>query len=38
MDSLEKELTQCDIPLKPGEFLATRVGVAVVRLRSSSGC
>jgi tight adherence protein B len=27
MDSLEKELTQCDIPLKPGEFLATRVGV-----------
>ena len=22
MDSLEKELTQCDIPLKPGEFLA----------------
>jgi tight adherence protein B len=29
MDSLEKELTQCDIPLKPGEFLATRVGVVV---------
>jgi tight adherence protein B len=29
MDSLEKELTQCDIPLKPGEFLATRVGVMV---------
>jgi len=28
MDSLEKELTQCDIPLKPGEFLATRMGVA----------
>jgi tight adherence protein B len=27
MDSLEKELTQCDIPLKPGEFLAVRVGV-----------
>jgi tight adherence protein B len=26
MDSLEKELTQCDIPLKPGEFLAVRVG------------
>jgi tight adherence protein B len=30
MDSLEKELTQCDIPLKPGEFLATRVGVMVL--------
>jgi tight adherence protein B len=30
MDSLEKELTQCDIPLKPGEFLAVRVGVVVV--------
>jgi tight adherence protein B len=29
MDSLEKELTQCDIPLKPGEFLATRLGVMV---------
>jgi tight adherence protein B len=26
MDALEKELTQCDIPLKPGEFLALRVG------------
>ena len=26
MDNLEKELTQCDIPLKPGEFLAVRVG------------
>jgi tight adherence protein B len=26
MDTLEKELTQCDIPLKPGEFLALRVG------------
>jgi tight adherence protein B len=26
LDSLEKELTQCDIPLKPGEFLAIRVG------------
>jgi tight adherence protein B len=25
MDSLEKELTQCDIPLKPGEFLGVRV-------------
>lgn len=30
MDGLEKELTQCDIPLKPGEFLATRIGVIVV--------
>jgi tight adherence protein B len=30
MDSLEKELTQCDIPMKPGEFLALRViGVVV---------
>src|SRR5271170_5886513 len=28
MDSLEKELTQCDIPLKPGEFLAVRIGAA----------
>jgi tight adherence protein B len=27
MDTLEKELTQCDIPLKPGEFLALRVVV-----------
>jgi tight adherence protein B len=26
MDVLEKELTQCDIPLKPGEFLAVRTG------------
>jgi len=25
LDTLEKELTQCDIPLKPGEFLAVRV-------------
>jgi tight adherence protein B len=25
MDNLEKELTQCDIPLKPGEFLLLRV-------------
>ncbi len=25
LDSLEKELTQCDIPMKPGEFLALRV-------------
>jgi tight adherence protein B len=30
MDNLEKELTQCDIPLKPGEFLAARCGAAVV--------
>jgi tight adherence protein B len=30
MDNLEKELTQCDIPLKPGEFLAARLGLAVV--------
>jgi tight adherence protein B len=29
MDLLEKELTQCDIPMKPGEFLALRV-IAVV--------
>jgi tight adherence protein B len=28
MDDLEKKLTQSDIPLKPGEFLATRIGVA----------
>jgi tight adherence protein B len=27
LDNLEKQLTQCDIPLKPGEFLAARVGV-----------
>jgi tight adherence protein B len=30
MDTLEKELTQCDIPLKPGEFLAVRFGGSVV--------
>jgi len=30
MENLEKELTQCDIPLKPGEFLAARLGVAVL--------
>src|SRR5471030_2145914 len=30
MDSLERELTQCDIPLKPGEFLAARCGVVIV--------
>jgi len=28
MDNLEKELTQCDIPLKPGEFVAVRIGAA----------
>src|SRR5579871_281183 len=27
MDDLEKKLTQSDIPLKPGEFLAARIGV-----------
>jgi tight adherence protein B len=27
MDTLEKELTQCDIPLKPGEFLAIRTAL-----------
>jgi tight adherence protein B len=30
MDTLEKELTQCDIPLKPGEFLAVRFGAVVL--------
>jgi tight adherence protein B len=30
MDDLEKELTQCDIPLKPGEFLALRVAGVIV--------
>jgi tight adherence protein B len=30
MDSLEKELTQCDIPLKPGEFLLFRVAAVVI--------
>jgi tight adherence protein B len=30
MDSLEKELTQCDIPLKPGEFLLIRMAAVVV--------
>jgi tight adherence protein B len=30
MDVLEKELTQCDIPLKPGEFLAVRFGLVVL--------
>jgi tight adherence protein B len=32
LDSLEKELTQCDIPLKPGEFLAVRVGAGLLTL------
>ena len=32
MDYLEKELTQCDIPLKPGEFLAVRFGAVVLAL------
>ena len=30
MENLEKELTQCDIPMKPGEFLALRFGAAIV--------
>jgi len=30
MDNLERELTQCDIPLKPGEFLAVRFGGAIL--------
>jgi tight adherence protein B len=30
MDHLERELTQCDIPLKPAEFLMVRVGVVVL--------
>jgi len=30
MDTLEKELTQCDIPLKPGEFLALRLAGVIV--------
>jgi tight adherence protein B len=30
MDSLEKELTQCDIPLKPGEFVAVRIGAVIL--------
>jgi tight adherence protein B len=30
MDTLEKELTQCDIPLKPGEFLAVRFGLVIL--------
>jgi tight adherence protein B len=30
MDHLERELTQCDIPLKPHEFLAVRAGAVVL--------
>jgi tight adherence protein B len=30
LDNLEKELTQCDIPLKPAEFLAARFGAAIL--------
>ena len=30
MDHLERELTQCDIPLKPHEFLAVRAGGVVL--------
>jgi tight adherence protein B len=30
LDSLEKELTQCDIPLKPAEFLMMRFGVGIL--------
>jgi tight adherence protein B len=30
MENLEKELTQCDIPLKPGEFIAARLGLSVL--------
>ena len=29
MDTLEKELTQCDIPLKPYEFILVRIGVVI---------
>jgi tight adherence protein B len=29
METLEKELTQCDIPLKPGEFIAARLGLSL---------
>ena len=29
MDHLERELTQCDIPLKPAEFLMVRAGAVV---------
>ncbi|MCE0496523.1 MAG: type II secretion system F family protein [Methylacidiphilales bacterium] len=30
MDNLEKELTQCDIPLKPSEFLLLRAAFVIV--------
>ena len=30
LDTLEKELTQCDIPLKPAEFLMVRLGAVVL--------
>jgi tight adherence protein B len=30
MDHLERELTQCDIPLKPAEFLMVRVAIVIV--------
>jgi len=30
METLEKELTQCDIPMKPGEFIAFRLGAAAL--------
>jgi len=30
MENLEKELTQCDIPLKPGEFIAARLGLSIL--------
>ena len=30
MDILEKELTQCDIPLKPWEFLMVRLGAVIL--------
>jgi tight adherence protein B len=30
LDKLEKELTQCDIPLKPAEFLLVRFGCVVL--------
>ena len=32
LDTLEKELTQCDIPLKPAEFLLVRFGAVVLVL------
>jgi tight adherence protein B len=30
LDTLEKELTQCDIPMKPAEFLMVRLGAVVL--------